>query len=95
MVYLVSYDLRPGLFRNMEPFYEELKRSPDWWHYLDRTWLIATHEPIGEVWDRLRQHLGRDDSILIIKVTPEYQGWLPADAWEWIRKKETEAQFYY
>ena len=27
-----------------------------------------------------------NDRLLVIKVTGDYQGWLPEEAWKWIRK---------
>ena len=83
MVYVVSYDLRkPG--QDYKGLFDELQASPGWWHYLESTWLIATSESANELYDRLRKHLDRDDSILVIQAGGDRQGWLPKKAWEWI-----------
>lgn len=42
-VYCVSYDLNKA-GQNYNDLYEELKKSPNWWHHLDSTWLIVTNE---------------------------------------------------
>lgn len=81
-VYCVSYDLnKQG--QNYEPLYEELKRSANWWHYLDSTWLIYTNESAQQLSDRLLQHTDQNDRLLVIRVTRDYAGWLPQDSWAW------------
>ena len=84
-VYVVSYDLRkPG--RDYKGLSEELQSSPSWWHYLDSTWLIATSESAGKLYNRLVPHLDEGDSILVIQAGSDRQGWLPKDAWTWIQQ---------
>lgn len=83
-VYCVSYDLnKPG--QNYTPLYEELKKSLNWWHYLDSTWLIYTNETADQLWQRLRKHTDDSDNVLIIRVCDDKAGWLKKEAWEWIR----------
>lgn len=86
MVYVVSYDLRkPG--QEYKNLFDELQASTSWWHFLDSTWLIATPESANELYNRLRTHLDRDDSILVIQAGADRQGWLPKKAWEWIDRE--------
>ena len=86
MVYVVSYDLRkPG--QDYKNLFDELQTSLGWWHFLDSTWLIATSESANELYNRLRTHLDRDDSILVIQAGADRQGWLPKKAWEWIERE--------
>jgi len=88
-VYSVSYDLnKPG--QNYSSLYEELKNSNSWWHYLDSTWLVYTFESANQLSNRLRKHIDSNDSLLVIRVTNDYAGWLPEEAWDWIRKHVTE-----
>ncbi len=85
MVYVVSYDLRkPG--QDYKGLFDELQASPSWWHYLESTWLIATSESANDLYNRLRMHLDRGDSILIIQAGTDVQGWLPEAAWKWIHQ---------
>jgi hypothetical protein len=84
-VYIVSYDLNvPG--QDYKGLYDELKKSTNWWHYLDSTWLIYTSHSAEKLFDRLSPHLDKSDRILVIRVTNEYQGWLTEEAWQWIRQ---------
>jgi hypothetical protein len=79
----INYDLKmPG--RNYNPLYDEIKRSPQWWHFLESTWLIATDETINQVSYRLRHHIDKNDFLLIIEIRNNKQGQLPKDAWDWI-----------
>lgn len=84
-VYNVSYDLhRSG--QDYAGLIAELKRSPSWWHYLGSTWLVATHESAEDLWSRLRPNTDENDLVLVIEVADDYAGWLPKEAWEWIRE---------
>ena len=75
-------------------FYDELQNSRNWWHYLERTWLISTPENITQLDQRLRQHLIDDDRLLIMKAIPEYAGWLTQEAWEWLEERNQAGEFY-
>lgn len=91
-VYLVTYDLKnPG--RDYVALYEAIKRSGKWWHYLDSTWLVATNESATQVYNRLSQYIDKNDFIFVIRVTNEYSGWLPQDAWDWIRHEISSLPF--
>jgi hypothetical protein len=84
-VYCVSYDLNsPG--QDYKNLYNELKRSNSWWHYLESTWLINTNETASQFCERLRKHIDKNDGLLIIEVTNNYQGCLSEEAWKWIRE---------
>lgn len=85
-VYLVTYDLtKPE--RDYEGLYEELKKFPKWWHYLESSWLIYTGSDNAQaICDRLKPHIDDDDNLLIIEVGKDRQGWLPKKAWNWIRE---------
>lgn len=89
MTYLVTYDLRNPR-QNYKGLFEELQRSPGWWHYvghyLDSTWLIVTSENAEQIYRRLATHIDKSDSLLVIRVSEDYYGQLPKEAWDWIRK---------
>lgn len=87
MILLISYDLRdPG--QDYSGLYKELKKAGTWWHHLDSTWIISTNTGPDEWQERLRKHMDDDDSLLVIEVTNNYQGWLPERAWEWLNKRK-------
>lgn len=89
-VYNISYDLRKT-GQDYSGLIKELERSPSWWHFLGSTWLVSTRESASELWERISAHVDENDSILIIRVSPESSGWLPEEAWKWIREHITDA----
>jgi hypothetical protein len=83
-VFCVSYDLKdpPG---NYSGLYKVLTNCTNWWHYLESTWLVVD-ESYDILWKKLQPQLGPKDGLLVIGVTDESAGWLPKDAWDWIRQ---------
>ena len=85
MILLISYELT-NTKRNYSSLYKAIKSADAWWHYLDSTWIINTNDG-PDVWQkRLRGHMDKDDSLLIIEVCDNYQGWLPDKAWNWLER---------
>lgn len=87
MVYLITYDLNKA-GQNYDKLYEAIKAFGGWWHYLDSTWLVSTNLSATQMRDLIIEHMAVDknDYLFIVKITKTYDGWLPEDAWTWIRK---------
>jgi len=84
-LYLVTYDLNKPV-QEYDELYKELKNSGTWWHYLDSTWLISTSESINNLRQRIQAKIDTNDNLLIFDITSKaYDGWLPKEAWDWIR----------
>jgi hypothetical protein len=83
--FCVSYDLNKS-GQNYSALYEELKKSPNWCHPMDSTWLIVTNETAEQLRDRIRKHLDDNDTLLVIKVVRPYSGWLTKEVWDWLDK---------
>lgn len=82
--YSINYDLKaPG--RDYAGLYEAIKSSGQWWHYLDSTWIVISNESATGIWNRLAQHIDKNDYLLIIEVRNNVHGWLPKQAWDWIQ----------
>lgn len=82
--YLITFNREAkGNYKLLE---DEIKRSPDWWNYLNNTWIIITDENVDQIWERLEKYFPKDDKMLIIEVTNNSQGWLSRDAWDWIKE---------
>lgn len=89
MIYAINYDLkRPG--QNYEALYEAIRSCGAWWHHLGSTWLVDTSLNAKGIWDRLAPHVDKNDFVLVIGVTGDYQGWLPKDAWEWLNSRSSK-----
>jgi hypothetical protein len=69
-----------------KPLIDELQRSTKWWHYLNSTWLVVRYETLVEFAPLLRSHLVTADRMLIVPAKGPADGWLPQDAWQWIRE---------
>ncbi|MHB1100528.1 MAG: hypothetical protein ACYC1L_00715 [Alphaproteobacteria bacterium] len=90
MIYAINYDLKqPG--RDYAGLYDAIKECGAWWHYLGSTWLVDSALNAGDIWNHLAPHVDRNDRMLVIGVTKEYQGWLTNDAWEWINARSAHA----
>ena len=90
MIYAINTDLKaPG--RDYAGLYDAIKACGDWWHYLESTWLVDSHLSANGIWAKLAPHLKGNDSVLVIGVTTDRQGWLPNDAWTWIRNRMAQA----
>ena len=88
MIYAINYDLkRPG--QDYDALYTAIKSCGAWWHYLGSTWLVDTSLNAQEIWDRLAPNVDKNDRVLVIRVTRDYQGWLPRKAWDWINSRVT------
>ena len=86
MIYAINYDLKkPG--QNYEALYQAIKGCGDWWHHLGSTWLVDTSLDANGIYNHLAPHVDKNDFILVIGVTRNYQGWLPEQAWEWINSR--------
>jgi hypothetical protein len=87
VIYAINYDLRrPGQnYGDLHAAIEKLGSSC--WHYLGSTWLVDTHLNADQIWERLRPHLDQTDSVLVIRVANDNQGWLPKEAWDWINQR--------
>jgi len=82
-MYLVTYDLHKPE-KEYKPLIDALESYPDRLHVLASTWLLSTTGTAQQISDRLRPLMDRDDHILIIKVSNDYQGWLPDASNKWI-----------
>ena len=89
MIYAINYDLkRPG--QNYEALHEAIKNCGAWWHYLGSTWLVDTSMNAKGIWNRLAPHVDKNDYVLVIGITRDYEGWLPKEAWEWLNSRATK-----
>lgn len=89
MIILVTYDLKQP-DRNYDALYTAIKQSGTvWWHYLESVWLIRTEMTPEQCFDRIHPNMDENDSLFIVDISHKpHQGWLPKDAWEWIKTND-------
>lgn len=86
MIYAINYDLkRPG--QSYQALYDAIKSCGNWWHYLGSTWLVERNGTAADIWNILAPHVDSNDRVLIIRVRPDFEGWLSQDAWNWINAR--------
>lgn len=87
MVYLISYDLNQS-GQNYKDLYETIKSASNgtWMHYLDSTWIIQSSRSADEISNILKPALDNNDSLLVFEVQNQYAGWLPEEAWDYLKK---------
>ena len=85
---IITYevDLSPGGYVK---FYNVLRSSEAWWHYMTNTWLLHTKESPQKLYEKLAPIISKNDKLLIIEITntKNYYGWLPSEAWKWIEER--------
>lgn len=84
-IYHVSYDLNKS-GQNYQGLYDELMKT-GYCHYADSSWLLDTTETADQVWNRLSSRVDENDTVLVIKVTKSYQGWLKKEFWDWLNSR--------
>lgn len=86
MILLITYDLnKPG--KDYPDLYEAIKNLGAWWHHLDSTWLVDTSLTPYQAWSRLSSVVDKNDTVLVIRVTGDYSGWLTERAQNWLRER--------
>lgn len=84
--YLITYDLnKQG--QNYEKVIESIKKASDgaWCTYWKSSFLIRSDfQTANEVSAFITPHLDKTDSLLVIEVNRNYQGWLPRKRWDYI-----------
>lgn len=90
MIYSINYDLNsPG--QDYKELHKAIKNLGTWWHYLDSTWLVSTSKNADQIWERLKPHTDKNDYVLVVGITQDRAGWLPKEAWDWIREQHRKA----
>jgi hypothetical protein len=80
--YLVGYDLnKPG--QDYADLIKEIRAYPDWWHYLDSTWIIKTDWTAKQIRDDLKPHIDPSDELLVVLLGGE-------GAWTGFKKTASE-----
>ena len=93
--YIITFD-KGGLSDNFDykKFHEQLTNLSwviTWWHYLESVYIIIVrdlnsdkiNDKIMEIMPKKRVFVARIDWY-------DYNGWLPPDAWEWLKQRREE-----
>lgn len=83
--YLVGYDLnKPG--QDYSKLIGALKTFPNWWSYLDSTWILKTDWSAEQVRNYLWRHMDGSDELLVVRLAGEaaWIGFTDAPASPWL-----------
>jgi hypothetical protein len=86
VVLMVSYDLnrheRPISYQAV---HEAIKKNAiSFKRPLYSQWFVETEGSVQAWSDLIAGVFDQDDSWFVVRVTSPYQGWLPAETWEWL-----------
>lgn len=88
MVLLINYELR-DVTKDYTPFLDAIKANcAEWWHFLPHTWIVATVHSSDDFAKLLYPHMLNTDSLLVVRLESDHQGWLVKDAWEWLNRQQ-------
>ena len=98
--YILTFD-KGGIFDRFDylKFHQQLIKTPnivDWFHYLENSYiLIIPHHIksnyISDIW----QNIGNKRFSFVCELDiNNCNGWLPAEAWEWIKKFQSPPNFF-
>lgn len=82
--YLIVYNMKSD--NNYEILEQELKSYKKWWHHLNQAWIIISEETPFQIWKKIEDKIDRRNNLLIIEVKKNAEGWLPREAWDWIKE---------
>lgn len=85
--YMITYDLNSE-GQNYEKVIKAIKDASTYWcTYWKSSYLIKSNLTPDEIQDNISPYLDGNDTLLVIEVKNNYQGWLSKKNWEFIREK--------
>ena len=70
--YIIGYDLnRPRGQDDYPNLIQALKALPNWWHYLDSTWIVKSSESAITIRNELQKHIDSGDELLVARLSGE------------------------
>jgi hypothetical protein len=77
--------------RSYTPLFDAIQGLGSWAHFIASTWFVETDLTTQEVYDFLSPHINKSDFIFVGTLADGYQGWLPPEAWKWLKKRGLKA----
>lgn len=87
MVCFITYDLNSE-GQKYEDVIKAIKEASTgaWCTYWKSSYLIKTNLTVQQVSSRITPHLDSNDSLIVIEVKQNYQGWLTKKQWKYINE---------
>lgn len=87
MVYMITYDLnKQG--QEYEEVISAIKACSNgcWCTYWKSSFLIKSSLSANQICERIQPHLDSNDTLIVIEVKNNYQGWLNNKQWAYIKE---------
>ena len=90
MIFLIAYDIDEDK-RDYENLYRKIRSLGGWMHFIDSAWLVSSNRRSADrIADELIKLIDKEDDYLIVtEITTNNQGWLPDEAWAWLKEEES------
>lgn len=85
--YMITYDLNSE-GQNYDKVIEAIKEASTgaWCSYWKSSYLIKSNLTVQQVSDKITPYVDSNDSLIVIEVKKNYQGWLTEKQWKYIRE---------
>lgn len=86
-VYMITYDLHDSPAQKYEDLISKIKSCSSMrCSYWESSYLIKSSLSTERIADTLNSILDADDTLIVIEVKPNFNGWLEDKDWEYIKK---------
>ncbi|HJD12909.1 MAG TPA: hypothetical protein IAA03_03820 [Candidatus Ruminococcus avistercoris] len=89
MVCFITYDLNSE-GQNYEDVIKTIKDCAvdgKWYSCWRSSYLIKTDMKVDEINDKIHQYLDKNDTLFVVEVTSNYQGWINKKDWDFVNKE--------
>jgi hypothetical protein len=92
VIYVVALERVP--YRVMQDFIDAMSEASSYYKKtMPNVWLVDTTHSAERLGTILKKHISKSDSLLIIRVVGEYDGWLTEETWKWLRISKNNRDF--
>lgn len=87
--YIITYDLNTAGY-DYTLLYNEIKKLGDYYHPMDRMWMVYSEFSQDRIASRLQQCMNlNNDRVFVAEVRPAAsQGWLGTKFWQWFNSEK-------
>lgn len=88
MLYAIICQLK-NRWKDYRDLYQKIEGYGTWMHYIDNVWIVETTSDVEKITEDILPLIDQhSDFILVIKLAPNYQGWLPKETWDWMNARQ-------
>lgn len=83
---MITYDLNSQGQKYTDVIKAIKDNSLAWCTFWKSSYLIKSNLTPDQIVDKIKSHLDSNDTLIVIEVKNNYQGWLKEDDWKWIKE---------